>query len=456
MDYKTKLTAKVLMFSIKSLIFLIFILTVNYGFAQTDTTQTQQKIKKGWNVGGLPILSFNSDLGVQLGALVGLYQYGDGSRYPKYDHYLYFEGSFYTKGSNLFRLYYDSDRLIKNIRITADLTYILDHRYDFLGFNGYESVYNTDWIEDSTDIFYKTKRGMFRVMLGFQGNLYKDKIKWFAGFDFYNLDYSNVDVDRLNRNRDPENQIPSIDSIQPLYEKYKRWGVIGEDEADGGLFTALKGGFIFDTRDNEPNPSRGVFSEVIFAGAPKFLSTMNSGYLKLSVIHRQYFTLIKKHLIFAYRVGIQTTLAGSAPWYVENILYPTYLRGSSTDGLGGAKTVRGVIRNRIVGDGITYGNFELRWKIWEGVGFNQNFYFALSGFFDTGRVIVKMKQEEIDNLPASVRNTYFTDKESFHNSLGGGAHIAMNENMILTVDVGKTLDKRDGNIGVYVGLGYLF
>jgi len=49
-------------------------------WAQTDTTD---RIKSGWNVGGLPVVSFDSDLGFQYGALVNLYHYGDGSRYPQ-------------------------------------------------------------------------------------------------------------------------------------------------------------------------------------------------------------------------------------------------------------------------------------------------------------------------------------------------------------------------------------
>ena len=47
---------------------------------------SQQKIKKGFGFGALPAVSYDSDLGFQYGALVNLYDYGDGSRYPKYDH----------------------------------------------------------------------------------------------------------------------------------------------------------------------------------------------------------------------------------------------------------------------------------------------------------------------------------------------------------------------------------
>jgi len=62
---------------------------------------SQQKVKKGFGFGALPAISYDSDLGFQYGALVNLYQYGDGSRYPKYDYSLYLEYSRYTKGTEL-------------------------------------------------------------------------------------------------------------------------------------------------------------------------------------------------------------------------------------------------------------------------------------------------------------------------------------------------------------------
>ena len=44
---------------------------------EKDKKDKTEKIKKGWNIGGLPVVSFDSDLGLQLGALVNLYHYGD-------------------------------------------------------------------------------------------------------------------------------------------------------------------------------------------------------------------------------------------------------------------------------------------------------------------------------------------------------------------------------------------
>ena len=47
------------------------------------TAQENEEAKSGWNFGALPTITFDTDLGFQYGALVNLYQYGDGSRYPR-------------------------------------------------------------------------------------------------------------------------------------------------------------------------------------------------------------------------------------------------------------------------------------------------------------------------------------------------------------------------------------
>ena len=70
---------------------LLFVLLI-FGFiGLTAQEEKKQVTKDGWNFGALPTITFDTDLGFQYGALVDLYHYGDGSRYPKYDHKFYFE-----------------------------------------------------------------------------------------------------------------------------------------------------------------------------------------------------------------------------------------------------------------------------------------------------------------------------------------------------------------------------
>jgi hypothetical protein len=84
----------------KVVVFLMFIV-----FAVTISAQDNVVTKSGWNFGALPTITFDTDLGFQYGALVDLYNYGDGSRFPNYNHKLYFEVSRFTKGSAINRFY---------------------------------------------------------------------------------------------------------------------------------------------------------------------------------------------------------------------------------------------------------------------------------------------------------------------------------------------------------------
>ena len=88
-------------------------------------------MKKGFSFGALPAISYESDLGFQYGALVNLYDYGDGKSFPAYNHSLYMELSTYTKGRVVARVRYDSEKLIPKIRSTVDVSYITDPISDF-------------------------------------------------------------------------------------------------------------------------------------------------------------------------------------------------------------------------------------------------------------------------------------------------------------------------------------
>ena len=75
-----------------------------------------QIIKTGMNYGPLPAVAYDADKGFQLGAILNLYQYGDGSTYPNYLNRWYFEASYFTKGSMLFQIQHDNKHLIPGVR----------------------------------------------------------------------------------------------------------------------------------------------------------------------------------------------------------------------------------------------------------------------------------------------------------------------------------------------------
>jgi len=423
-------------------------------FAQTENKD--ELIKKNLNFGALPTVAFDTDLGFQYGALMNLYDYGDGSRYPKYNQSFYFEVSRFTKGSGINRFYYDSDQLIKGLQTSVDLSYLSDQAYDFYGYNGYDAVYQPTWIDAKssdykTRMFYKYDRKLFRFKVDLQGRLSGDHIRWISGFNLQNFVLSSVNLEKLNKGKSGSDVLP--DTVG-LFQLYQRWGIIPPQEANGGFVPTIKGGIVFDSRDNRPNPMRGIWTEAVLEGAPEFLGS-ESSFVKFSLIHRQYFTLIPKNLSMVYRLAYQTTVAGHTPFYYQSQVITSILTGALSEGLGGAKTLRGILRNRIVGDGFVYGNAEMRWKFARFHWIKNNFYLGLNAFTDFGKVTKKIDvpQSILATLPAEYYNA---NAEKFHFSYGSGIRIAMNENFIIAADYGMAANKQDGTSGMYIGLNYLF
>lgn len=427
-------------------------------FAQPE--KKDELVKKNWNFGALPAVTFDTDLGFQYGALVDIYNYGDGTRFPKYNHKLFFEVSRYTKGSGINRVYYDSDQLIKGLQTTFDLSYLSDMAYDFYGFNGYDAVYMADWADDESAkyksrMFYKYDRKLFRFKGDIQGKMAGNNFRWITGWNFQNFKVGSVNIDKLNKGKDDEVKLPSTIDQPGLYEKYKGWRIISGDEVDGGFVPTFKGGVVFDTRDNLPNPMKGIWTEAVIEASPKILGA-ESSFSKLSLTHRQYFTLIPDKLSLVYRLAYQTTLGGKVPFYYQSQVITSMMTGVTSEGLGGVSTIRGILRNRVVGDGVFYGNVEARWKV---VRFNfikNNFYIGLNGFTDFGKVTKKIEVASIAGSEINASDYIKTGAEKMHYSYGGGLIIAMNENFVIAMDYGMAANKQDGKSGFYMGLNYLF
>ena len=424
-------------------------------FAQQDSTK-KENVKTGFSMGGVPVVAYDADTGFKYGGLVNLYHYGDGSNYPNYNHSLYLEWSRTTKGSGINQLTYDALTLIPKTRVTFDVSYLTEQALNFYGFNGYQADYNSAFeLTGGTDyisrMYFRHSRKLFRIKADFQGDVsekWEKKLRWLAGVAHYRTNISTVDINKLNEGK-TEDLLP--DSTDLLYDKYVTWGVIPADQATGGNVTFLKAGAVFDSRDNEANPNKGIWSEALLITAPGFLGN-DYAFTKLLLSHRQYFTIFPDRLTFAYRLSYQAKIAGDIPFY----MLPYAIDSKATkDGLGGAKNIRGVLRNRVTGDGVAFGNFELRSKFLKTVIFNQNFYLGVNAFVDMG-MVTSPYEFDLTGVPASeLANLEFAD-ESLHIGYGGGIRFVINSNFIIAVDYGIAAKKQDGTKGMYIGLNYLF
>ena len=247
---------------------------------------------------------------------------------PEFLDHTYTEISRYTKGSGIYRFMYESNHLIPGVHMTSDLSYLPDRASQFYGFNGYESVYNKDWMDDELiiscteqecSIVLKEISSGLRMIS--RENFQENHLKWSAGFAFQNFKNSSVNIDKLNKGK--ETKLPTVEEQPGLFERYQELGLISENEADGGWVNTLKAGVMWDSRDNRPNPMKGLWTELGLEVSPKFMGN-DWGFTRLYVIHRQYFTLIEKNLSFVYRVRLsvnsfrQSTILLSVAGYYLN------------------------------------------------------------------------------------------------------------------------------------------
>jgi outer membrane protein assembly factor BamA len=430
----------------KNTLRIVFVLMIALG----ASLQADEFVKTGVNVGPLPSVGYNSDTGFQYGVLANIFLYGDGKIYPDYYHNFYVEWNQTTKGAGLAQLTYDSKYLVPGIRVTADLSYIIKQAWGFYGFNGVEAKYNPKWVDKTSDeyknsLYYAMKRNQLRFTVNFQGNITDNSLRWLGGFGMMNFDVGSVSETRA--------WDTSFADQSTLYDDYVNWGAIDAADADGGLVSYVRAGVVYDTRDNEACPMRGLWEELVMSYAPAFIGD-GGGWMQLSAIHRQYFTLLEDKLSLTYRLGYQGIIAGDQPFYLQGNMPDSR---NNRDGLGGSKNIRGIMGSRLVGDGYLYGNLEARWKIVRFKWIGQSWYFGVNPFLDAGMVVQPYDYDKSQIESLTNTDDYLTgNNETLHLAYGMGIKLAMNENMIISVDYGFAASRNDGSTGLYIALGYLY
>jgi len=448
--------------------------------SQNDTifVEKQNKkdiVKKGISFGPLPVVAYDQDKGLQYGGLLNIYDFGDGSHYPHPRQQWYIEASAFTKGTQQYFLTYDTKHLIPGVRMSLAGTVMYDKAMDFYGYNGYQSVYQQDSVnywqkrKDKTGMppeymtpFYRLERLATTAKADFVGNIWENKLFWQAGYYFSWYRYRSIDVEGINKGKPEEEKFPvDKDKQKTLYEKYIDWGIIPENEKKGGFTSALRLGLMYDTRDFEAAPSRGIWTEGHITLAPNILGTTHS-YYRYMLAFRHYVPVIEDHLTFAYRLNYQGSIGNYLPYYIMPV-FSNIGKEYDRDGIGGYRTVRGIMRDRIQGLDVGFLNTEFRWKFMRFHVGQQNVYLGLNAFMDGGIVTrnydmsYRGKEDDNSDMKKEYKKYIDTSKsDSFHAAAGGGFRIAINQNFIIAVDYAKPFDKQDGNGSLYINTGYLF
>lgn len=429
----------------------LFLTCLGYLLAGSDNATTTEP-KKGWNVGILPAVAFDSNLGFLYGGIVNLYDYGDGTGFPDFNQNLYLQLSAFTKGSMDAIVAFDSYTLVPDKHFTARISYNRNQAFSFYGFNGNQSLYHADYEDKNhtdylTEVFYRYERKVIKADVVLQDRIGTGNIYWLGGIDLGYYDNRTVNIEKLNEGRDEDDLLPDVPT---LYDRYLEWGLIGVDEADGGYDNSLKVGVVYDTRDRLTNPMKGIWTELIAKFAPGFLGNAHTNG-RAALIHRQYFTLKKNRLSFAYRLWYEMAF-GDVPYYaMTNLTASSY-----SEGFGGATTLRGILMNRVVGRQVGIGNLELRWKALHFRVMRQSFYLGMNAFLDGGRLF-KAYDLNLSHVSADERSLYFNQSgKEWFSSAGAGLKVVMNENFVVSADYGVSMKDEYGNSGFYMSLGYLF
>ncbi|MBS1652065.1 MAG: BamA/TamA family outer membrane protein [Bacteroidetes bacterium] len=182
--------------------------------------------------------------------------------------------------------------------------------------------------------------------------------------------------------------------------------------------TLLQLGIIYDTRDLETDPTKGVFAEITHEQSLVALGStynFNKTFLHASVF-QPFLPGTFKRMILCGSFGLSST-DGNAP-FLE------YSDGWGSEGdidcVGGGRTLRGYKMYRFVAPVIQYADFEIRYRFAQLNLLKQHLAFSAVPFFDEGGVW--------NNFSRIVHT------ENIRYSEGLGLRIAWNVNTILRFD----------------------
>ena len=450
--------------------------------------EEEKEMKKGWSFGLLPTATYSVDNGFQAGAFGDVYYYGDGSTYPDPLHKISWEGSYFTH-SHRMRLYlaYDSKYLIPNMRVNASVTYMTDPLYSLWGFNGAAATQGTNnyygdnnvWGNRKVTIpksatdptltnvnYYGMNRTMLRILANFQGQIVPH-LNWAAGVNFWKWTLGDMKDNGVKKKK--EKRYYNTDAT--LYKFLINNNVITEAEKNGGLALELNAGLVYDTRDMEAAPNKGIWAEAYLNG-----NVLNQRYLKACVYFRHYISIPipipAGNPVFAYRLAWQQTIAGETPLYMIQNNPLLVQRNMISEGFGSSNTIRGLRENRILAEGMAWANMELRVKLVNFKLFNQYFYVAVNPFFDAGIITRPYKAEALGKiavdgkvydptfnaLTGSTDPIYDASKVgNLIYSGGAGLKIAMNQNFIVSADFAKCFTAgMDAGLWIGIGINYQF
>ena len=228
--------------------------------------------------------------------------------------------------------------------------------------------------------------------------------------------------------------ISTLDGETKLKADCAAHAVVG---CTGGWDNLLKAGLALDTRDFEPDPTRGWFIDATGeAGIHQSPSPVESGgYVRFTVAARAYWSPIPKltNLVLAMRL-LYSMQTGQVPFYAADTLA---LTEADQYGLGGERTLRGYRQDRFIGPIMAVGNAELRWTFVHFKLLKQRFSVQIAPLLDVGRVFDGWGRLQLNDWKISG---------------GAGLRVAWNRSTVIMLDFGASSE----DTGIFVDFGMPF
>lgn len=261
------------------------------------------------------------------------------------------------------------------------------------------------------------KKGIWRIM---------------GGYEIQHLSYKTfegTEAEAIDSNTGQEIKAPN--GISLLRRDFQQGLVSG---LDGGWVSILQTALIFDTRDFEPDPTRGYYVEIANEYSSPIIGSQFE-FNKLFIQGRVYKKIpIGLRTVFAGRFGVGNIFGSNAPFFE---FQDQWSPDGSINSLGGKQSLRGYRANRFLARSLAFANFELRVRLAEVKVKKQRFSFGIAPFFEAGTVRNRWQDLNFKNIKTSY---------------GGGLRIAWNQSTIISFDYG--ISKEDKLF--YFGIGQAF
>lgn len=271
-------------------------------------------------------------------------------------------------------------------------------------------------------------------MLNLKADYALGKGRWrvLGGYEIQHLSYSTfegTEADAIEPATGRKVRAPNGTSL--LRRDFQQGLVYG---LNGGWVSLLQAALIYDTRDFEPDPTKGYYVEIGNEFSNPAIGSEFS-FNKLFVQGRVFKKIpVGPRTIFTGRVSAGNIFGDKAPFFE---FQDQWSPDGSINALGGKQSLRGFRANRFLARSMWFANFEVRARLAE-TGFRkQHFSFSTAPFFDAGTVRDNWKDLNF----SKIRYAY-----------GLGLRIGWNQSTIISLDYG--LSKEDRLL--FFGLGQVF